>query len=87
MGGVSEKARTTLRDTEKKTPLISYVTGKQKSSKKQDSIDHSGTCYVINDCDIRKGVSVANLNAKEKSSFTINRQANNIVWQNKAIKL
>ena len=31
-------------------------------------LDLSGT-YIINDCDIRKGVLVANLNAKEKRYF------------------
>ena len=54
---------------EKKAPLISFVTGKQKSSKKQDLLDHSGTYYVINDCNVRRGISVANLNAKEKVFF------------------
>ena len=43
MSGIAEKAITTARDTEKKTSLISYITGKQKLSKKQDSLDYSET--------------------------------------------
>ena len=53
-------------EKEKKAPLIIYVTGKRKSSKKLDSLDHSGPCYVINNYDVRKGGLVADLNAKEK---------------------
>ena len=53
----------------KKITLISCVTGKQKSLKKQDLLDHSGTSYVINSCDVRRGISVANLNVNKKSFF------------------
>ena len=55
-----------------------YVTGKQKSSKKLDLLNHSGTYYVINDCDVRKGVLVANLTVKKKRSFFIKSQANKL---------
>ena len=47
----------------------SYVTGKRKSSKKLDLLNHSRTYYVINDSDIRKGMLVANLTVKEKVFF------------------
>ena len=46
--------------------LYNWQTGKQKSSKK---LDQSGTYYVINDCDVRRGVFVANINAKRKGLF------------------
>ena len=65
MGGIPKKARTTSRDT-KKAPLISYVTGKRK---KQDSLDYSGIYFDLNDCEVRRGMSVANLNAKGKKVF------------------
>ena len=70
----------------KKALLISYVTGKRKSTKKPDLLDQFGTYYVINDCDVTKDVSVANLNAKEKKVFfSISSRANKIIQQNKAI--
>ena len=50
---------------EKKT-LISYLIGKRKFSKKPESLDQSGTYYVINNCDVKRGVSVTNPNAKGK---------------------
>ena len=53
----------------KKAPLISCVTSKRKSSKELNLLDHSGTYYVINDCDVRKGVFVANLMQRKKRSF------------------
>ena len=65
---------------------ISYVTAYQKSSKKTDSLNHSETYCVINDCDVKRGVSVANPNAKEnRSFFFINSRANKIIRHNKAI--
>ena len=70
MGGVPEKARTNITwKKEKKAPLVSYVTGKRKLPKKPDLLDHSGTYYVINDCKVIRGVSVANLNVKEKKVY------------------
>ena len=72
-GGVQEKARTTSREKRIKAPLISYVTGKQKSSKKLDLLNHCGTFYVINDYDVRKSVSVANLKAKGNKVFFLDQ--------------
>ena len=62
-------ARAASCEKRKKTPLISYVTGKRKSSKKPDLLITLEAYYVINDCDVRRSVSVANLNAKEKKVF------------------
>ena len=42
--------------------------------KKPDLLDQFETYYVINDCDVRKGVSVANLNAKEKKGLFFDQQ-------------
>ena len=54
--------------------------------KKPDLLDQFGTYYVTNDCDVRKDVSVANLNAKKKwSFFSISSRANKIIQQTKAI--
>ena len=47
---------------------------KQKSSKKPDLLNHCETYYVINDCNERGGVSVANLNAKAKKIFFFDQQ-------------
>ena len=47
---------------------VKKVTGKQKSLKKLDLLDRSGT-YVINGCDVRKGVLVANLMPRKKDLF------------------
>ena len=70
----------------KRAPLISYVIGKQKYLLKPDLLDHYGTYCVINDCKVREGMSVANLNAKEKSFFfSINSRGNKIIQQNKVI--
>ena len=70
----------------KKALPISYVTGKRKSSKKLGLLDHSGTYYLINNCDEEKGVFEANLNAKGKRSFfSINCQENRTIRQSKAI--
>ena len=67
--GVLEKARIISREKRIKAPLISYVTRKQKSLKNLNLLDHSGTYYVINDYDVRKSISVANLNAKRNKAF------------------
>ena len=59
---------------QKKPPLIRYVTGKRKSSRKLDLLDHSGTYYVLKDWDIRKRLFVPNLNVKNKKVFFFDQQ-------------
>ena len=58
--------------TQKKALPINYVIGNQQSSRNKI---HSITLelkHVINHYDLRRGMCIANLNAKEKRSFVNN---------------
>ena len=57
----------------KKTSLINYVIGNQKFSRRNKIYSITLELkHVINYCDVRRGVSVTNPNAKEKRSFAKN---------------
>ena len=65
-----ENTRTASGDTEK-TPLINYVIGNQKSSRRNKI--HSITLelnHVINRYDVRRGVCATSPSVKEKRPFS-----------------
>ena len=66
----SRKSQNNITSHRKKASLINYVIGiKKKFSRNNINSNTLELSYVVNHCDVRKGVRVTNLNAKEEKVF------------------